>query len=184
LIIVRQFQGLDILNFTDQLVDAYVEVFTAPPWQDRDPEETEAAFRQRLEADARRPGFRAVLAVSDRGEIDGFVTGWTTVAPFRTDRAYGKVVKLLGAERVDELLVGAFEVDELGVRRSARGTGLGRRLLSAISAAAPERRLWLLTWNQAHDTVAFYRRVGWQEPEPVHGHGTDIVVFVDSGLQS
>jgi hypothetical protein len=47
-----------------------------------------------------------------------------------------------------------------------------------LAAAVEEHpRAWLLTWNQAHDTIAFYRRVGWQEP-PVHGPETDIVVFL------
>uniref|UniRef100_A0AAU2VUY2 GNAT family N-acetyltransferase n=1 Tax=Streptomyces sp. NBC_00008 TaxID=2903610 RepID=A0AAU2VUY2_9ACTN len=172
--------GLDILDFADELTGAYVEVFTAPPWEHRDAEATRAAFRERLEADAQRPGFRAVLAMSDSGEVEGFVTGWITRAPFRTDRAYGKVTSRIGADRVNELLIGAFEVDELGVRSHARGTGLGRRLLSALTATGhgPRGRAWLLAWNQAHDTLAFYRRIGWQEPAPVPGSETDIVVFL------
>ncbi|MEV0915917.1 GNAT family N-acetyltransferase [Streptomyces sp. NPDC049967] len=172
--------GLDILDFADELTEAYVEVFTAPPWEQRDAEATGAAFRERLETDARRPGFRAVLAMSDSGEVEGFVTGWITQDPFRTDRAYGKVTSRIGADRVNELLIGAFEIDELGVRSHARGTGLGRRLLSALTATGrgPRGRAWLLTWNQAHDTLAFYRRIGWQEPEPMPGNETDIVVFL------
>lgn len=170
--------GPDVLTIADQLTEAYVEIFTAPPWDDRDPEETRAAFRERLETDAHRPGFRAVVSFSDGDGIRGFVTGWTTEAPFRTDRAYGKVTGLLGAQRVDELLVGAFEIDELGVRADARGTGLGRRLLSTLTSAAPGGRAWLLTWDQAHDTLAFYRRTGWREPEPLPDAETDVVVFL------
>ncbi|MER7726198.1 GNAT family N-acetyltransferase [Streptomyces sp. NPDC096323] len=173
--------GLDVLACADELTDAYVEVFTAPPWEHQDAEVTRAAFRERLEADAYRPGFRAVLAMAENGEVEGFVTGWTTQDPFRTDRAYGKVTSRLGADRVNELLVGAFEIDELGVRPRARGTGLGRRLLSALTADAPTGRAWLLTWSQAHDTLAFYRRVGWQEPGPVPGDESDIVVFLSPG---
>ncbi|MCX5337567.1 MULTISPECIES: GNAT family N-acetyltransferase [unclassified Streptomyces] len=170
--------GQDILTVADELTEAYVEIFTAPPWDHRNAEETRSAFRERLETDAHRPGFRAVLAFSDSGGVDGFVTGWTTRSPFRSDRAYGKVTRRLGADRVDELLVGAFEVDELGVRSRARGTGLGRRLLSALTATVPEGRAWLLTWDQAHDTLAFYRRTGWTEPEPLPGQETDVVVFL------
>jgi GNAT superfamily N-acetyltransferase len=170
-----KFFGADVLDLADDLTDAYVEVFTAPPWDHRDPGETRTAFRRRLADDAARPGFRALLSFSDTGGIDGFATGWTTQAPFRTDRAYGKVIERLGAERVDQLLVGTFEVDELAVRRHARGTGLGRRLLRELTAT--EGRAWLLTWDQAHDTLAFYRRIGWREPEPVPGSETDIVVF-------
>ncbi|MFG2127120.1 GNAT family N-acetyltransferase [Streptomyces sp. NPDC048751] len=66
----------------------------------------------------------------------------------------------------------------MGVRAPARGTGLGRRLLSALIDTTPGGRAWLLTWNQAHDTLAFYRRVGWREPEPLPGRQTDIVVFL------
>jgi GNAT superfamily N-acetyltransferase len=172
--------GLDILTVADELTEAYAEVFTAPPWEHRNARTTRAAFRERLEADAHRPGFRAVLAMSEEGAVDGFVTGWITQAPFRTDRAYGKVIRRLGAERVNEL-VGAFEVDELGVRPHARGTGLGRRLLSALTTTVPDGRAWLLTWDQAHDTLAFYRRIGWQEPDPLPGNETDIVVFLSPG---
>ncbi|NGN62532.1 GNAT family N-acetyltransferase [Streptomyces sp. A7024] len=116
--------------------------------------------------------------MSDHGAIDGFATGWTTLAPFRTDRAYAKVTRRLGADRVSELLVGAFEIDELGVRRHARGAGLGRRLLSALADAAPDGRAWLLAWGEAQDTLAFYRRMAWEEPESLPGNETDIVVFL------
>ncbi|QNE20717.1 GNAT family N-acetyltransferase [Kribbella qitaiheensis] len=99
-------------------------------------------------------------------------SGW----PFRTDRAYGNVLKRLGEEQVQELLVGAFEIDELGVLAGTRGTGLGRRLLTK-AVEDQGSRAWLLTWNQAHDTIAFYRRIGWKEPV-VRGSETDIVVFL------
>jgi GNAT superfamily N-acetyltransferase len=94
------------------------------------------------------------------------------------------VSELLGAERVEELLVGAFEIDELGVRADARGTGLGRRLLSVLTSAAPGGRAWLLTWDQAHETVAFYRRTGWREPEPLPGAESDVVVFLSPSTGS
>jgi hypothetical protein len=128
--------GQDILTVADELTEAYVEIFTAPPWDDQNAR----TFRERLETDARRPGFRAVLALSDSGGVDAFVTGWTTQSPFRT--------------------------------------GLGRRLLSAVTTTGPEGRAWLLTWDQAHDTLAFYRRTGWTEPAPVPGQETDVVVFL------
>ncbi len=165
----------DLLEIADELTDAYVEVFTAPPFEHRDPAETRAAFRQRLEGDVRRAGFQAWVERSADGRIAGFVTGWTTPAPFRTDRSYGSVLQRLGAEQVDDLLVGAFEIDELAVLASSRGTGLGRRLLEVATAEHP--RAWLLAWNQNHNTLAFYRRLGWTEP-PVQGPETDIIVFV------
>ncbi|TDD42780.1 GNAT family N-acetyltransferase [Kribbella antibiotica] len=165
----------DILEIADEFTEAYVEVFTAPPFEHRGVEETRAAFRQRLEGDAHRDGFQAWIERSDDGRIAGFVTGWVTPVPFRTDRSYGSVLKRLGAEQVDELLIGAFEIDELGVSAHARGTGLGRKLLATATAEHP--RAWLLAWNQNFDTLAFYRRIGWTEPKVV-GEETDIIVFV------
>ncbi|MGC0377805.1 N-acetyltransferase family protein [Streptomyces sp. SAI-229] len=175
---IVQESGPAVLGVLDALSDAYAEIFTAPPWSHRSPAATRHDFRERLERDAHRPGFRAVVATDESGAVAGFATGWITQDPFPTDRAYGKVLRRLGAERVGELLVGSFEVDELGVRSHARGTGLGGRLLSGITTGAPGGRSWLLTWDRAHDALAFYRRRGWEEPEAVHGEETDIVVFL------
>lgn len=167
--------GADVLGIADELTAAYVEVFTAPPWEHRDPEETRIAFRKRLEGDALRDGFRAWIERSEDGRISGFLTGWTTPAPFRRDRSYGDVLERLGSDQVEKLLVNAFEIDELGVLEPARGTGLGRRLLTLATDHNP--RAWLLTWNQAHNTIAFYRAVAWQEPEP-QGPQNNILVFL------
>ncbi|GGQ91190.1 hypothetical protein Saso_75620 [Streptomyces asoensis] len=52
-----------ILTVADELAEAYAEVFTAPPWEHRDREETRAAFAKRLESDAHRPGFVPGAAV-------------------------------------------------------------------------------------------------------------------------
>lgn len=169
-----QTYGRDVLEIADELTTAYVEVFTAPPFEHRDPEQTRIAFRKRLDQDAERDGFQAWIERTEDGRIAGFVTGWTTPSPFRTDRSYGSVLDRLGAEQVDELLVGAFEVDELGVLEHARGTGLARRLLE--TATRERSRAWLLAWNQNHDAIAFYRHLGWHEPE-VRGPEHDIVVF-------
>ena len=170
-----QTYGADVLGIADELTEGYVEVFTAPPFAHRDPGETRIAFRKRLDSDALRDGFRAWIERSEDGRIAGFLTGWRTQAPFRTDRSYGSVLDRLGREQVEALLIDAFEIDELGVLRSARGTGLGRRLLDLATEQEP--RAWLLAWNQNHATLAFYRHAGWTEPEP-RGPEHDIVVFL------
>ena len=118
-----------------------------------------------------------MLTTSPAG-IDGFATGWITGQPFRSDRAYGMVATQLGPNRVERMLLGALEVDELAVCPRARRGGLGRQLLAELISDAPDRRAWLLTSQQITNTVAFYRRVGWYEVSPLPGHDNGIVVFL------
>jgi GNAT superfamily N-acetyltransferase len=172
---VVRYAGLAALTVADELHDVYADAFSGPPWNKRQAGIDQ--FRHRLDTDAARPGFRAIVANSPAG-IDGFATGWITGHPFRSDRAYGTVAEQLGPERVDRMLVGALEVDELAVRPRAQGSGLGRQLLAELTSDAPDGRAWLLTSRQITDTVAFYHRVGWYEVPPLSGPENDIVVFL------
>ncbi|MFF0739742.1 GNAT family N-acetyltransferase [Streptomyces sp. NPDC004111] len=126
--------GPDVAEVAAGLVDAYDEIFSAPPWNESAGAAEE--YARRLDADRLRPGFLAVVA--GRGEaVDGFATGWTTPDPFPAERSFGRVAAQLGPRRTARLLTGAFQIDELAVRERARRTGLGRRLLdAALSAAA------------------------------------------------
>ncbi|QSB13851.1 GNAT family N-acetyltransferase [Natronosporangium hydrolyticum] len=172
---VNRHEGLAVLPLADELHDVYADTFSGPPWNKRQAGIDQ--FRQRLDTDAGRPGFRSVVTTSPAG-IDGFATGWITGQPFRSDRAYGLVAEQLGPERVERMLIGALEVDELAVRPRARRDGLGRQLLGELISDAPSGRAWLLTSRQITDTVAFYRRVGWYEVPPLLGQENDIVVFL------
>ncbi|MFC9299348.1 GNAT family N-acetyltransferase [Streptomyces sp. NPDC057011] len=167
--------GQAVLDLADELVDAYADVFSAPPWNED--EETIRQFATRLQSDARRRGFRTALAQSEAG-IDGFATGWITPAAFPRDRGYAQVASQLGPDRVKELLTGALEIDELAVRPYARGRGTGRALLTEITADAPDHRAWLLTSRLATATVATYRRLGWHEVEPLPDTRTNVIVFL------
>ncbi|MFD7079132.1 GNAT family N-acetyltransferase [Streptomyces sp. NPDC002181] len=167
--------GQAVLDLADELVDAYADVFSAPPWNED--AETIRQFSVRLQADTRRRGFRTALAQSAAG-IDGFATGWITPAAFPKDRGYAQVAAQLGPARVRELLTGALEIDELAVRPYARGHGTGRALLTEITADAPDGRAWLLTSRLATDTVATYRRLGWHEVAPRPGTQTGVIVFL------
>ncbi|MFJ3924888.1 GNAT family N-acetyltransferase [Streptomyces sp. NPDC090022] len=167
--------GPAVLDLVDELVDAYADVFAAPPWNED--EETIRQFGARLQADARRPGFRTAFVQSAAG-IDGFATAWVTRDPFPADRSYAHVAAQLGPDRVRQLLVGALEIDELAVRAHARGHGTGRALLAEITADAPGRRAWLLTARKATDTVATYRRLGWHEVTPLPGTENGVLVLL------
>lgn len=80
--------GPAVLDLSDELADAYSEVFSAPPWNED--EETIRQFALRLQADSRRAGFRTAFAQSAAG-IDGFATAWITPKAFpataATDRS-------------------------------------------------------------------------------------------------
>jgi ribosomal protein S18 acetylase RimI-like enzyme len=168
--------GITALAIADRLRQAYAEVFSQPPWNEDHTRVEE--FRHRLDTDVHRPGFRAVVATGTGPTIDGFATGWITGAPFPTGRSYDKVTDQLGTQRVNGLLVGALEVDELAVCPHARRRGLGRNLLVALTSDAPEGRAWLLTHRDVTDTVTFYRSVGWRSLEPLPGTDNDIAVFL------
>lgn len=145
----------EALARTPAFVELYRTAFAEPPWNE---DGTQAdAFAGRLAADARRPGFTAVLA-SDSGRPAGFGTAWPTQPPFPANRAYGRVRAELG-DRVDSHLVGALEVDELAVAPHARGQGLAARILDLLCADAP--RAWLLTSPQATPAIRLYERLGW-----------------------
>ncbi|MET3986170.1 GNAT family N-acetyltransferase [Streptomyces sp. PvR034] len=167
--------GPAVLDLTDELVDTYADVFSGPPWNEG--EETIRQFASRLQSDTRRRGFRTAFAQTPNG-IDGFATAWLTRAPFPADRGYAQVSAQLGRARVRRLLVDALEVDELAVRRHARGQGTGRALLAEITADAPQGRAWLLTARAATDTVATYRRLGWHEVTPLPGTENAVIVFL------
>ncbi|QSB05556.1 GNAT family N-acetyltransferase [Natronoglycomyces albus] len=175
----------DIMNRLDQIAAAYADIFAEPPFN-RDPLTASAHYRHRLLNDAQRPGFRAAIAQTD-GKIAAFATGWQTLAPFRTDRAYPQVSEQLGAQRVETSLVGAFEVDQLGVLAHSRGQGLGRAMLDELIADVPRQRAWLLTWSTAKATIDFYRHVGWRQLRPLTDTTgaevkNDVVVFVSPAV--
>ncbi|NGO77255.1 N-acetyltransferase [Streptomyces sp. YC504] len=170
--------GPTVLDLVEDLVDAYAEVFSAPPWNEN--EESIQRFHYRLCNEAERPGFRAVLAQSGQG-IDGFAIAWLTPASLPDTRTYAKVVAQLGPDRVRSLLVGALELDELAVRQRARPAGVGRSLLSEFVKDAPSGRAWVPMSRRATSAVASYRRLGWHEVRPLPEADNDVVVFLAPG---
>ncbi|MBT2225072.1 hypothetical protein [Nonomuraea sp. NEAU-A123] len=71
---IVRYPGRTALAIADQLCQAYAEVFSQPPWNEDHTRVEE--FRHRLDTDAHRPGFRAVIATGTGRCIDGFATGW------------------------------------------------------------------------------------------------------------
>ncbi|MFC7305296.1 GNAT family N-acetyltransferase [Streptomyces monticola] len=170
--------GATVLDLVEDLVDAYAEVFSEPPWNED--EETIQRFHYRLCNDAERPGFRTVLAQSRLG-VDGFAIAWLTPKSLPDTRTYAKVASQLGPERVEELLAGALQLDELAVRRHARPQGLGRSLLSELADDAPSGRAWVAMSRRAKNAVASYRRLGWREVRPLPDAENEVLVFLSPG---
>lgn len=172
---IRVVGGDELLAHTRGLHSVYVDAFCTPPWSEE--QEKAVAFVGRLPANARRPGFTAALALRG-GEVVGFATAWTTLAPFPTDRCYPQATAALGPERTMEWLCGSREVDELAVRSGARGNGLAAGLLEAVTADAPDGRSWLLTSVRSGRAMAFYRRQGWTQATHPSPDGNGIAVFL------
>ena len=173
--LVRTVPGERLPPYYDGVREVYADAFGSPPWEE-DPAMADA-YLDRLASDAGRPGFTAALAV-DGGAVLGFAVAWTTPSPFPRERCYPHVAAALGPERTDDWLCGAREVDELAVRREARGLGLGAALLDAVTAGAPEGRSWLLTAARAGAAAGFYRRLGWHQATHPGADRRGVIAFL------
>ncbi|MEU3027881.1 GNAT family N-acetyltransferase [Streptomyces incarnatus] len=172
---IRVHTGAELLAHIEDLRSVYVDAFCAPPW-DED-EERAAEFARRLRVDTGRPGFTAATAVRE-GELLGFATARTTFAPFPDDRCHAQVAAGLGPDHTVDWLVGARQLDELAVRRDARGTGLAARLLETVTADAPGGRSWLVTSVRSGRAMSFYRRQGWTQATHPSPDGRGVAVFL------
>lgn len=174
---VRVLDGEGVGAYADGIRRVYADAFSGPPWHEDDPAAARR-YAERLATDAARPGFTAALALDADGAVNGFATAWTTPDPFPTGRAYDAVAAALGPRRVTDRLCGALEVDELAVAPAARGMGTGAALLTAVTAAAPGGRCWLLTSLRAGSALRLYRRAGWHRlPEAVPGRAALTVLL-------
>ncbi|WP_073224048.1 GNAT family N-acetyltransferase [Streptomyces sp. NBRC 110465] len=165
--LVRRVSGSRLLTYADGVRAVYADAFGSPPW-DEGPDRAVACLR-RLGGDVDRPGFTAALAL-DGDTVVGWATAWTTPSPFPADHCYPQISAALGTARTADWLCGARQVDELAVATPARGTGLGARLLHAVTADRDDGRCWLLTSVAARAAVGFYERKGWtQATHPAPG---------------
>ncbi|APE20036.1 MULTISPECIES: GNAT family N-acetyltransferase [Streptomyces] len=172
---VERVPGSRLLAYAYGIRAVYADAFGVPPWLEG-PEQA-AAYLERLADDVRRPGFTAALAL-DGDTVAGWATAWTTPDVFPADRAYALVSAALGERRTADWLCGAREVDELAVSTAARGSGLGARLLHAVTEDRADGRCWLLTSAAAQDTCAFYERAGWTRAGHAGPGGSGLVTFL------
>lgn len=174
-VVVRAVCGERLLAYAEGVRAVYADAFGGPPWHEG-PERADA-YLERLAGDTHRPGFTAALAL-DGDTVLGWATAWTTPDPFPAGRCHPQISAALGERRTGDWLSGAREVDELAVAAPARRTGLGGRLLAAVTADRPDGRCWLLTSVAARQALAFYEREGWtQVTHPAPG-GAGVAAFL------
>ncbi|MGV9988043.1 GNAT family N-acetyltransferase [Streptomyces olivaceus] len=166
---VRVVPGQRLLSYAAGVRGVYRDAFGRPPWNE-DAGRADA-YLDRLASDAGRPGFIAAVAV-DGDTVCGWATAWTTPDPLPAVRCYPQIAAALGTDRTQDWLCGAREVDELAVAAQARGTGVGARLLHAVTADRADGRCWLLTAARATDTLRFYERAGWTAATHPSSSGT------------
>ena len=142
------------------------------------PEELAARTDEVLEVYAEAMEVSTAAARARRSIVAAHVVrdGLRTVVALEGDRLVGVAYGYLGAPgqwwhdqvrdaltptQVRSWLDGAFEVCELHVRPSHQGTGLGRRLLTALLVEQPARTAVLTTPDSDTRARRFYRAGGW-----------------------
>jgi ribosomal protein S18 acetylase RimI-like enzyme len=142
-----------------ELSAIWATVFSAPPYSE--PPDAVADFEVgRLRRHAARDGFAIAIAREPGGAAIGFGYGMTGVA----ESWWSAYLR----ERVDPAIVDAwvpdaFELTELAVLPEARGTGLGRALLTALLTARPESRVVCQTIDEETPARQLYRSLGFAE---------------------
>ena len=108
---------------------------------------------------AARDGFRLARAW-DGDRLVAFGYGYTGQrGQWWSDRA----AEALPAAVADEWIGGHFELVSVGVLETARGTGLGRRVLEALTSDLPHERWLLMTTADPDDPARrLYASLGWQ----------------------
>jgi len=145
----------------DEVLDVYAEAMQVRP-------DTARARRSVLASHLDRDGLRAMAAFDHTdpggpGELErmvGIAYGYRG-APGQW--WHDQVRAAIGEPDAGRWLDGSFEVCELHVRPALQGTGLGRRLLTALLAGTSARTAVLTTPDLETRAREFYRRGGWAD---------------------
>jgi ribosomal protein S18 acetylase RimI-like enzyme len=128
---------------------------------------------------AQRPGFRAVGATAQDGELVGFGYGYLELPG---SWWYQRVEPALAVAGQTGWLERAFTVAELHVRPDRQGHGIGTALLEALLALVGQDRVLLSTQRDDNPSRGFYRSRGFTEVASVDFPGLRTYVVLGREL--
>lgn len=148
---VHLIAGRDAVALADQVWPCYDRVFG-------DVDDYEVWRSELFDRHAGREGFRLAVAL-DVGTVVGFSWGYVgRRGQYWSDLAY----EALAADVADEWIGGHFELVELAVLPSSRGTGLGQALHDRVLDGIEGRCLLSTSDDENDPAVRLYLRSGWQ----------------------
>lgn len=137
-IAVERMDGAAAMHAADAFKLVYAEAFTGPPY-DESEDDVDAAFR-RFPVQARKHGFRAVLARTEDGEPIGMAYGH----PLGPDTVWwDEFTEPVSEDMRREDGQRTFGLMELAVRRAWRGRGVARRLHTLLLDGVGAERVLL-----------------------------------------
>ena len=122
-------------------------------------DDAEAWHDQVWDQHAARTGFRLALARDGGGALVGFAYGYTGgFGQWWTDNAARALCPVVSSD----WLGGHFELVSIGVDEAARGEGVGRQLMAALTDGLEHPRWVLMTTANPDDPARrLYRSTGW-----------------------
>ncbi|MFB6836922.1 GNAT family N-acetyltransferase [Streptomyces sp. NPDC056361] len=177
IVTIERMEGAAAVRALDAFRLIYAEAFAEPPY-DETAEDVDAAFR-RFPVQARRDGFRAVLARGGDGEPVGMAYG----NPLAPDAVWwDELTEPVSDDMRREDGRRTFGLMELAVRGAWRGQGVARRLHGALLDVVRAERV-LLNVNPASGAAAAayrawgYRKVGEARPWGAEADLHDVMVL-------
>lgn len=115
-------------------------------------------FQPQVSRHATYPDFKGLAALTASGKVVGYVYGTSTLpGQWWPDR----IAPVIGREPAERRLYGSFCVTELGVLPEHRRHGLATRLMRALLADVPHRRVTLSTECDNLPARALYEGLGF-----------------------
>lgn len=108
---------------------------------------------------SRYPGYQGLVQLDEKSKMVGLVYGYTS----RPGQYYHNLLRAALQENgKSDWLDDCFELVELVVAPSVRGSGIGTALLNQLLTAAPNKTAILTTRENNIKAIQFYERNGWE----------------------